>query len=49
MITRESVFYAMKRDICKEINATTNLTELKEKMEFILNEWDLTEENKYYN
>ena len=39
-----SVFDSMKMDICKKIQKTKTITELKEKLSFILEEWDLSEE-----
>lgn len=43
-----SVFECMKKDMCKELMESENFVELESKLNFILNEWDLSEENQYY-
>lgn len=40
----KSVFENMQDKICKEIKGTKSLTDLKEKLNEILEEWDLEEE-----
>ena len=44
-----SVFEKIKKDICKEIQNTKDFTELRHQMKFILEEWDLSEENNFYD
>ena len=41
----KSVFERIKDDVCKELQKTNTLIELKNKLAEVLNEWDLSEEN----